>query len=269
MPTGAQLRERLVEKLKASGTLSDPRVEAALRAVPRDAFVPHVALEKAYEDAVVCIKSDGERALSSASQPAMMAIMLEQLDMREGMRVLEIGTGSGYNAALLALLAGPAGSVVTVDLEPDLVAAARERLRSLGVRNVHAICADGTHGYAPAAPYDRIVITACAHDVEAAWWEQLRDGGRLVGPLAFDARQRCVAFVRQGERLYSESAVDCAFVAMRGRGSFEPIRPAFFAAQGRPAIEAIRTGAAEPPSFERADAVVRRRTTTFALFFCG
>jgi len=134
-----QLRNQLVSELRESGHVSSERVAAAFRTVRRHVFVPGVEPERAYRDEPLIIKSDPHRVpISSSSQPAIMARMLEQLDVRPGHRVLEIGTGSGYNAALLAQLVGESGAVVSVDIDVDLVEDARARLAECGARHRRA-----------------------------------------------------------------------------------------------------------------------------------
>ena len=205
----------------AIGALTQPAVESAFRAVPRHVFLPGVPLEEAYrDDAIPTKKADG-RAISSSSQPAIMAIMLEQLGVQPGQRVLEIGAGTGYNAALLSHLVGPSGRVVTVDIDDDIVAAARTHLSAFGVENVRVVLGDGGEGYAPGGPYDRIVLTVAAWDITPAWHEQLADGGRLVLPLKIaNGPQNAIAFDKMAPGsqplLISQSAQECGFMPLRG-----------------------------------------------------
>jgi len=145
-----------------------------------------------------------------------MAIMLEQLDVRPGHRVLEIGAGTGYNAALLAFLTGDPGEVVTVDLDDDIVAGARAHLQTAGFDHVRVVQADGGLGYAERAPYDRIVLTVGAWDIAPAWIEQLAPGGRLLLPLWLRGPQLTVAFERAADHLVSTSISSCAFMRLRG-----------------------------------------------------
>ncbi len=142
-PGDAVLRGALVEALRLKGCLRSPALAEAFGAVPRHLFIPHVAVEEAYRDRHIVTKRlpDGE-AISSCSQPYIMAVMLDQLDVRPGHRVLEIGAGTGYNAALLAHLVGAAGRVTTIDIDADTAAAARAHLDSAGVIGVRVICGD-------------------------------------------------------------------------------------------------------------------------------
>ncbi len=207
---------RLVERLRQSGALVDAAVERALLQTPRHVFAPHADLETAYDDRVVRLKEADGVLVSSLSQPAMIVAMLQQLCVRPGERVLEIGTGSGYTAALLGALVGEHGTVTTVDLEADLVDGARQRFAELDIKNVTAYCADGALGFEAGAPFDRILLTACASDVEPAWREQLSPSGRMVLPLSLNGVQKSVAFDERSGSLHSASIVDCGFVMLRG-----------------------------------------------------
>ncbi len=209
----------LVDAMKADGHAQSPAVEWAFRAVPRHFFLPSRNWGEVYrDDAIPTHFAEGtERPISSSSQPTMMAIMLEQLQTLPGMRILEIGTGTGYNAALLAHLIGDPSNVWTVDVTEEFCGEAREHLRAAGVRGIHVICADGWSGWPDAAPYDRVIVTASAHDIAPAWVSQLRDGGLLVVPWgASNTQQRSIAFRRDGERLVMEAIHFCGFMPMRG-----------------------------------------------------
>jgi protein-L-isoaspartate(D-aspartate) O-methyltransferase len=213
-----ELRERLVAELRAAGTLRDDRVAAALAGVPRHKFLPGIDLSRVYSDDAVVTKVDADgRPISSSSQPAIMALMLEQLGVQPGHRVLEIGAGTGYNAALLAHLAGDAGEITTLDLDDDIVAAAREHLAACGFGGVRVVQADGGNGWPPGAPYDRIILTVGAWDIAPAWAGQLSPHGRLVLPLALRAGiQYSIAFEQAADHLDSVSVLPCGFMRLRG-----------------------------------------------------
>jgi protein-L-isoaspartate(D-aspartate) O-methyltransferase len=216
------LRQALVDELKSKGQINTSQVEAAFRAIPRHLFVPGTPPEQVYSDQSIPTKRLDGQVVSSSSQPAIMAIMLEQLGLEPGHKVLEIGAGTGYNAALIAHIVGETGRVVTVDIDEDIVASAREHLAAANLK-VQVVCADGGYGYADAAPYDRIILTAGASDLAPAWREQLKPGGRLVLPLAIrEDQQLSVAFERSDEHLASLSVKACGFMMLRGASAAAP-----------------------------------------------
>jgi protein-L-isoaspartate(D-aspartate) O-methyltransferase len=171
----------------------------------------------AYADEAVAVQFTEGVATSSASQPSMMAIMLEQLDLRPGPRVLEIGAGTGYNAALMSRIVGPAGMVTAVDIDEELVDRAAVHLASARVYGVELVAGDGAHGYPPGAPYDRIVLTVGSDDVQPEWVAQLAPGGRLLLPLAVRGSQLSVALdLGPDGVLRCDSVRSCAFIRLRG-----------------------------------------------------
>lgn len=215
-----RLRDALADHIAGRGTFRTPQVQAAFRTVPRHVFLPGTGMQTAYTPQVVITKhgADGT-ALSSASSPNLVAAMLEQLAVCPGDQVLEIGTGTGFNAALLAELAGPSGHVTTIDIDTDITDVARRSLTGAGYEHVKVICADGADGYPAGAPYDRIIVTAGAPDLPAAWWHQLAAAGRIVVPLTLHGSglTRSIAFARHpAGHLASDSALVCGFVPMRG-----------------------------------------------------
>jgi protein-L-isoaspartate(D-aspartate) O-methyltransferase len=216
-PGPTALHHALVDDLVERQLITSPAVEAAFRAVRRECFLPDLPPEEVYQDDAIATKLDGAgRPISSSSQPAIMAIMLEQLDLQPGHHVLEIGAGTGYNAALLAHIVGENGRVTTVDVDDDLVAAARANLAAAGFDHVPVICGDGMRGYAPNAPYDRIILTVAAWDIPPEWLAHLKPEGRILLPLSFYGPQLSVAFARQDGHLASQSIKACGFMPIRG-----------------------------------------------------
>jgi protein-L-isoaspartate(D-aspartate) O-methyltransferase len=193
-------------------------VVAALRTVPRHLFTPGVPLAGAYENTPVVIETDeGSAYLSPVSAPSAIAGMLAQLDVRRGESVLEIGSG-GYQAALLRELAGPHGSVTTLDIDPGVTARARACLDRAGYGDVRTVCADGEDGAPGGGPFDKIIVAVQAWDIPPAWTGQLAPDGRLVVPLLTRGLTRSWALDRQDGHLVSRSSFPCAFVPMQGAG---------------------------------------------------
>lgn len=216
-PTADQLRNRLVDEILTERRVP-ATVERAMRTVPRDAFLPGLDLENAYTDQAVTIKDNPGKPLplSCASVPSVVAVMLEQLDARAADDVLEIGAGTGYNAALLAEIVNH-GSVTTVDIDSDVALHARTRLNAAGYEHVTVIERDGLLGAPENAPYDRIIATVGIWDIPAAWWDQLKDGGRLVLPLRWRGQTQSVALTRRGDQLVSDGMELCGFVPIVGQ----------------------------------------------------
>jgi protein-L-isoaspartate(D-aspartate) O-methyltransferase len=217
-----KLRGQLVAELERREAIQSERVREAFSAVPRELFVPDFAaregLAAVYRDEAILTKfNEHGIPLSSSSQPAIMALMLEQLELEEGMRVLEVGAGTGYNAALLSLLAGKRGRVVSVDVDAQITAEARRALRDGGYR-VRVVHADGRAGFAQSAPYDRIIITASADAVPRAWFEQLADDGLLEAPVRLHSSgAQAIPVLRKTPRGFrSLRALSGGFMPLRG-----------------------------------------------------
>jgi protein-L-isoaspartate(D-aspartate) O-methyltransferase len=217
------LNQLMVDAITAArpvGT-SDPRVLDAIRAVPRHAFVPGADLTDAYNPdlAVITKRSPAGAALSCASVPYLVAAMLDQLDVHDGHRVFEAGAGTGWNAALLATLAGPNGHVSTIDIDPEITAQAAASLARAGFPGVHVATGDAGLGVPENAPYDRAIITIGSLDIPPAWFGQLKPGGRLVVPLRWRGQTQSVALVLGEDGLLrSDSVFLCGFVPMIGQG---------------------------------------------------
>ena len=191
VPAPVELRQRLVNYLQAEGAIRSPLLAKAFSEVPREIFLPsNVPLERVYSDDAIVVKWDENNfPSSSSSQPILMADMLEALRLEPGLKVLEIGAGVGYNAALMADWVGDGSLVTTVDLDPGMADIARTNLANLAQLSgktfdrVSVVAADGSLGYPPNAPYDRIIVTVQQWEIAPAWIEQLRVGGIMLLPL--------------------------------------------------------------------------------------
>ncbi|WP_018505007.1 methyltransferase, FxLD system [Parafrankia discariae] len=200
------LHAAMVRRLARSGNVLTDAVAEAMAAVPRHLFLPDTPPRMAYSEQDIITKrvtADGP-ALSWASAPGTIATTLEQLIVLPGQNVLEVGTGTGYTTALLAHLTGMGGHVTTLDIDPDITAAARDVLTATGHTTITALTGDGRHGHPDAAPYQRIVA-AGTWDIPAAWWDQLARGGRLVVPLRLRGASYSIGFAHRGDRMVSDT----------------------------------------------------------------
>ncbi|MEU1812743.1 methyltransferase, FxLD system [Micromonospora aurantiaca (nom. illeg.)] len=214
-----EARARLADRLLAGRRITSPAVEAAFRRVPRHLFATDgISVDVAYADDVVITRRgpDG-RATSSISAPWLQAYTLEQAGLRPGARVLEIGSG-GYNAALIADVVGPDGTVVTVDIDADVTDRARTGLDRAGYRQVTVVHGDGEYGHQPDAPYDAIIVTVETPEVAPAWLDQLAPAGALLVPLRIRGMTRCLTLRRHEDHLLATAALQCGFVPMQGDG---------------------------------------------------
>lgn len=206
-PNYSGARRRLVETLQANG-IADLAVLRAFDLVPRHQFVPTGVSHRAYEDSALFIGSG-----QTISQPTVHARSLEALHLTGGEKVLEVGTGTGYQTALLAMLAA---QVFSIERVPALLERAREVLREVGVRNVSLLLGDGTIGWREYAPYDGILVSAGGPEVPAPLLEQLAEGGRLVIPLGPREEQTLTLFTRRGETTERRELGSVTFVPLVG-----------------------------------------------------
>ena len=202
-------RQRMVQRDLRRRGIDDARVLDAMASLPRHVFVPPADRAHAYEDRALPLEVG-----QTISQPYMVAFMTQALRLHPGDRVLEVGTGSGYQTAVLALLAA---EVFTVERIGDLQGAAREVLDDLGIANVRYRIGDGTLGWPEHAPYDRILVTAGAPDVPGPLRAQLSaDGGRIVIPVGEPDLQELLAITRTGNEWTTEPLLGCRFVPLVG-----------------------------------------------------
>ena len=205
----AERRRMVKEQLSSSGYgITNARVLAAMGKVPRHRFVPEELRHRAYDDGPLPI-GHGQ----TISQPFIVAFMTEQLDPKPADRVLEIGTGSGYQAAVLAELAG---EVYTIEIIEALAQRAEADLKRPGCTNIHVRAGDGCQGWPEAAPFDAIIVTCAPEKVPPPLVEQLKDGGRMIIPVGPMGDQELVLLRKQGEQLKKHAVLPVRFVPMTG-----------------------------------------------------
>lgn len=201
-------RRRMVTEQLIAGGIKDARVLDAMAKVPRHAFVGQGMQNQAYEDRPLQI-GQGQ----TISQPLMVAIMSEALELKGDEKVLEIGTGSGYQAAVLAELAK---DVFTIERLDSLSIGARRALHKLLYKNIHFRIGDGTVGWPEEAPFDGIIVTAGSPDIQKAFLDQLKDGGRLVIPVGGKTAQELIVVTKAGDGFRTRTVTGCRFVKLIG-----------------------------------------------------
>lgn len=209
-------RNRLVDSLVRRGYISSKRVEEAMRRVPREEFLPADVKDEAYVDTPLPI---GEGQTISA--PHMVAIMAEKLDLFPRAKVLEIGAGSGYHAAVCAELVSPDGHIFTIERISSLATFAEDNLRRAGYSGlVTVIFGDGTRGLPEQAPFDRVFVAAGAPDIPEPLTNQLKDGGELLIPVGGRYYQDLIRVRKRGKRLEKEDLGGCVFVPLIGEHGY-------------------------------------------------
>jgi len=209
----AERRDMVARQIRDRGIRSE-RVLEAMQVVPRHLFVEADLVRRAYADEPLPI-GEGQ----TISQPFMVGAMAEALGLAGNERVLEVGCGSGYQAAVLSRLAE---QVIAIERHPELAASARERLASLGYANVTVVEGDGSAGWAEGAPYDAILVTAAAPEVPQPLIDQLAEGGRLVIPVGGSNHQELLRITKREGKIAEQSLYSCRFVPLLGRYGWRP-----------------------------------------------
>ncbi len=209
-------QEAMVQRLERQGVIHSPPVVEAMRSVPRHLFVPRALRESAYYDTPLGI--GGGQTISA---PHMVGMMLEYLDLREGQRVLEVGAGSGYHAALAAHIVGPAGRVYSVERVASLARRARKNLEAAGLEGrVEVVVGDGSLGLAEQAPFDRIFVTCGAPEVPPPLLEELVNGGKLLIPVGSRYYQDLILAEVEDGKVRRKNLGGCVFVPLLGEHGF-------------------------------------------------
>jgi protein-L-isoaspartate(D-aspartate) O-methyltransferase len=208
--------EILIDRIRKSGYLKSKSVEEAIRSMPRHLFLPDSMRDLAYLDAPLAL---GYR--QTISQPTTVIAMTEALEVRRGQKVLEIGTGSGWQASILSYLVGNDGSVFSLEIVKELAEFARENLKKAGISNVKVLLRDGSLGMEEEAPFDRIIVTAASPEIPGPLIEQLKVGGIMVIPIGSLYFQEMIVARKTEKGIKKRSIGDFNFVPLLGRHGFK------------------------------------------------
>jgi len=206
-----QIKKKLIEYWRESKTISDERLFSAFMEIPREAFILKENIEYAYNDYPLPIFGG-----QTISQPTTIMIMLEALELKEDDKVLEIGTGSGYNAALISRICKK-GMVYSTEIVPELVEFARKNLKKIGIKNVKVIEWDGSMGYEKEAPYDKIISTAAAPEIPKPWLDQLKINGIIVSPVGPSYAQEMMKIRKTRKGIQIKELGSFIFVPLKGK----------------------------------------------------
>ena len=206
-------RESMVEYQLRRRGIGNERVLAAMLSVPRHRFVPINHRYAAYDDTVLSLGWG-----QTISQPYMVAFMLQLLDPQPDNRALEVGAGSGYQAALLSVLCR---EVYALEIVEPLAERCQQTIEELGYDNVHVISGDGSLGYSLRAPYDRIIVAAASPKITPEWERQLAEEGRLVAPVGSRGAQRCLLAEKKQGELVTTPSIGCVFVPLVGEHGWQ------------------------------------------------
>jgi protein-L-isoaspartate(D-aspartate) O-methyltransferase len=210
-------RKRMVREQLSSRDITNTRVLAAMTQVPRHEFVPEKLRSRAHDDRPLPIGHD-----QTISQPYIVAFMTERLELKPADRVLEVGTGSGYQAAVLSVLVA---EVYSIEIVAALAQRAETDLKRLGFKNVQVRTGDGYKGWPEAAPFDAIIVTCAPEKIPQPLIEQLKDGGRLIIPVGPAWNQELILLRKQGDRLERRAVLPVGFVPMTGEAQGKPATP--------------------------------------------
>lgn len=212
-----QQKALLIEKLKKEGRIISPVVEDAFKKIPRERFVPSHLKYQAYDDRPLDI-GHGQ----TISAPHMVAIMVEALDIHKGQKILEIGAGSGYHAAIVSRLVGDQGEVYSIERLPALAKLAQQHLNDAQISNVSVVIGDGSVGLKEYASYDRIYVTCSAPSTPKILFDQLNETGKLLIPVGGMMAQ-LLLFEKKGDEIFRRDLGGCAFVPLVGKYGYDSL----------------------------------------------
>lgn len=204
-------KDALVLAWQERGIISNPEIIEAFKKIPREFFTLDQFRNDVYVDQPLPILGG-----QTISQPTTVVVMLDALDVKPGQKILEIGAGSGYNAAMLGTLVGPRGKVISTEIVSELVPFARENLKKAGISNVKVLHVDGSKGYKKNAPYDRIIATAGAPSVPLVFIDQLKEGGILLIPVDANGYQKMLRLKKEHGGLHIQDLGEYRFVPLTG-----------------------------------------------------
>lgn len=208
----AYLMEHLIDYWESERIVTNKKIIKAVKAIPRENFIENELLEEAYDDYPLPIPGG-----QTISQPTTVVIMLEALELEEGQKILEIGTGSGWNAALIAHIVGKKGMVYTTEIVDELIDFAKNNLKKIKLENIKVIHSDGSKGYEKASPYDRIIVTAACPKIPETLIKQLRQDGIIVAPVGSFFGQKMIKGRKKGKSLITEGLGYFNFVPLKGK----------------------------------------------------
>ncbi len=211
-----QMKQSLINYWIKLKTITDKRVINAFKKIPRENFLPKTLKEYAYEDKPLPILKK-----QTISQPTTIMIMTQALEVKPGNKILEIGSGSGYQSALLSILVGKKGKILTLEIIPELVNFAKNNLKKF--ENVEVIQGDGSKGYKKQAPYDRIIITAACPPIPKPLIGQLKINGILVAPIGNIYSQKMLKIIKKKNKIITKDLGDFIFVPLKGKYGFNSL----------------------------------------------
>lgn len=207
-------KNRLIDYWESSGIIKDKKVIEAFKTIPREEFIPEELVKEAYGDYPLSIGKG-----QTISQPTTVMLMTEALELKDGDKVLEVGAGSGYQAAIIAKIIGNKGKVIATEIIKNLAKFAKNNTK--GIKNIEIVNIDGSKGYEKEEPYDAIIITAASPQIPKPLIEELKDRGRLVAPVGPLFGQNMIKITKKGKKIIEENLGSFMFVPLKGKYGYD------------------------------------------------